>query len=66
MFVLQHFDDMFETNNFEERMSIEPCTKKIETNFFNYSNMTSNNIKCLSLHGHMSQLTDILKKSNSR
>lgn len=56
---------MFETGNFEERMSIEDCEKEIATSFFYYDNITSNNIRCLSFHGHVANLKKILKTSKS-
>lgn len=65
VYTLQHFKDMFETGNFEERMAIEDCQGKIKKSFFN-NRLISNNIKCLSFHGHVSQLTEILKKSSSK
>lgn len=64
-YVLQHFKDMFETGNFEERMAIEDCQDKIKKSFFN-NRLISSNVKCLSFHGHVSQLTEILEKSTSK
>lgn len=66
VYILQHFKDMFENGNFEEKMSIENCDEPIQTNFFYYENITSSNIQCLSFHGFASQLTEILKKSTAR
>lgn len=66
VYVLQHFEDMFETGNFEERMEIDKCHNVHVANFFFYSNFTSNNIKCLSFHGHASQLVDILHNSSAK
>lgn len=67
VYVLQHFEDMFDTGNFEERMQIEKChNNKHDPSYFFYSNITSNNIKCLSFHGHASQLADILKTSSAK
>lgn len=66
VYVLQHYSDMFETGNFEERMSVEPCQKEIQTNFYHYSNITSDNIKCLSFHGHSLNLIELLETSTAR
>lgn len=66
VYVLQHFSDMFETGNFEDRMAVEICQNPIHTSFFHYENVTSSNIKCLSFHGHATQLSELLEKSSSR
>lgn len=66
VYVLQHFKDMFETGNFEERLAVEDCQHEIQTNFFHYKNMTSKNMRCLSFHGDTSLLTRILKTSKAR
>lgn len=66
VFVLQHFENMFESGNFEERMEISNCNKKMRTNFFHYDNITFENLKCLSFHGHVSQLEQILENTTSR
>lgn len=64
--MLKHFDDMFETGNFEERMAVTDCKSNDKVNFFHYTNLTSDNVKCLSFHGHTSQLKDLLLKSKAR
>lgn len=66
VYVLQHFEDMFETGNFEERMQIDTCHNEHNPTFFFFSNITSNNIKCLSFHGHTSQLVNILHSSSAK
>ncbi|XP_018322951.1 GDP-fucose protein O-fucosyltransferase 2 isoform X2 [Agrilus planipennis] len=66
VYILQHFEDMFKTNNFEDRMLIEPCQNVIQTSFFYYENITSTNIKCLSFHGKVSDLSKLLRDSTYR
>lgn len=66
VYVLEHFEDMFETGNFEDRFEETRCGDDINVKFYNYVNLTSDNIKCLSFHGYMSQLTKILNKSKAR
>ncbi|GLV36279.1 O-fucosyltransferase 2 [Carabus blaptoides fortunei] len=65
VFILQNFEDMFETGNFEDKMAVEECTENETVNFYKYDNLTSNNIRCLSFHGHASQLISLLEKSTS-
>lgn len=66
VYVLQHYEDMFSSGKFEEKMNISSCVKEPTTNFYYYQNVTSNNIRCLSFHGHTSQLTKILKETNAQ
>lgn len=66
VYMLQHFENMFETGNFEERVEIGKCNKRISTHFFYYDNVTSEIIKCLSFHGHTSQLEEVLGNTTSR
>lgn len=66
VFILQNFEDMFKTGNFEDKMAVEECTENDFVNFYEYDNLTSNNIRCLSFHGHASQLISILEKSTSK
>ncbi|KAI4467185.1 gdp-fucose protein o-fucosyltransferase 2 [Holotrichia oblita] len=66
VYILQHYQDMFETGKFEEKMSIEDCNEPIRVNYFYYNNITSNNVRCLSFHGYTSQLTSVLKNSTAR
>lgn len=57
---------MFETGNFEDKMEVAECNNDYTVNFFDYNNITFNNIKCLSFHGHISDLQHILKTFNAR
>lgn len=66
VYVLQHFEDMFKTGNFEDRLAVENCQSEIQTNFFFYKNMTAKNMYCLSFHGHTSLLSRILEKTAAR
>lgn len=66
VYVLQHFEDMFESGNFEDRMAISDCLQEIKTNFFFYDNVTSDNIKCLSFHGYTSQLINVIDNTTAR
>nr|CAH7723876.1 unnamed protein product [Callosobruchus chinensis] len=59
VFTLQHFEDMFETGNFEDRMQIDKCRKKQHVSFFFYNNITANNYRCLSYHGPAIKLTQL-------
>lgn len=66
VYVLQHFEDMFKTGNFEDRLAVEDCQNEIQTNFFYFDNVTSENMYCLSFHGHTSLLTKILETTSAR
>lgn len=66
VYVLQHFQDMFKTGNFEDRLAIEDCQNEIQTNFFFYNNLTSKSIRCLSFHGHTTLLSKILKATRAK
>lgn len=66
VYVLQHFEDMFKTGNFEDRLAVEDCQNEMQTNFFFYDNLTSNHMHCLSFHGHTSLLTRVLETTNAR
>lgn len=66
VYVLQHFEEMFRTGKFDEKMLVEKCQNIPSTNFFHYDNVTSGNVKCLSFHGHASLLKDILKTFNGK
>lgn len=66
VYVLQHFEDMFKTGNFENRIAIEDCQDEIQTNFLFYNNITSNSMRCLSFHGHATLLTKILENTSAR
>lgn len=66
VYILQHYQDMFTSGNFEDKMSIEDCNEQISTNFFHYDNITSHNIKCLSFHGFTSQLSSLVHKSEAQ
>ncbi|CAH0550446.1 unnamed protein product [Brassicogethes aeneus] len=64
-YILQHFEDMFESGNFEDRMEVEKCTKDYKPLFFHYSNITSNNVKCLSFHGSSTNLIKLFNESTA-
>ncbi|VEN54367.1 unnamed protein product [Callosobruchus maculatus] len=59
VYTLQHFEDMFETGNFEDRMQIDKCRKKQNISFFFYNNITANNYHCLSYHGPVTKLVQL-------
>ncbi|KAL0275181.1 UNVERIFIED_CONTAM: hypothetical protein PYX00_003123 [Menopon gallinae] len=75
VYVLQHFEDTFTSGNFEDRMKIEPCLAKIryrragdayEGYFWDFRNVTSKKVDCLSYHGPAVKLADVLKMSEAR
>ncbi|XP_076268681.1 O-fucosyltransferase 2 isoform X2 [Rhynchophorus ferrugineus] len=66
VYILQHFEDMFETGNFEEKWKVEKCQKAPKSRYFYYSNITSNNVKCISFHGPATKLSEVFKKTNAR
>lgn len=66
VYILQHFEDMFKSGKFEDKVEIQKCNKDFFTTFYHYDNITSNNVRCLSFHGHASQLSKILEQSNAR
>lgn len=66
VYTLQHFDDMFETGNFEDRMKIEKCQKRNDVTFSFYDNVTSSNFHCLSYHGPATKLVDLFLNTSAR
>ncbi|KAG5893239.1 hypothetical protein JTB14_013401 [Gonioctena quinquepunctata] len=66
VYTLQHFKDMFETGNFEERMTLEKCTRKEEPSFFFYKNITAKHSQCLSYHGPATKLTELFLSSPAK
>lgn len=62
VYTLQHFEDMFETGNFDDRIEINECQKKYEHLFFFYDNITSKSYNCLSYHGPVSKLKELFLK----
>ncbi|XP_030764896.1 uncharacterized protein LOC115889108 isoform X3 [Sitophilus oryzae] len=66
VYILQHFEDMFETGNFEERWKVEKCHKPPKLKYFYYANITSNTVKCISFHGPATKLQEIFLKTNAR
>lgn len=66
VYILQHFEDMFESGHFEEKWSIEKCRKPPKLRFFYHTNITSNNVQCLSFHGPASKLAEIFEQDPSR
>ncbi|KAJ8925279.1 hypothetical protein NQ315_009107 [Exocentrus adspersus] len=65
VYTLQHFEDMFETGNFEDRMKIDECQRRSEVTFFFYDNITSHNFYCLSYHGPATKLTDLFLNTSA-
>lgn len=63
---LQHFEDMFETGNFEDRMEIAPCQKKDDNTYFFYKNVTGATVRCLSYHGPATKLTELLRNTTAK
>ncbi|XP_047103138.1 GDP-fucose protein O-fucosyltransferase 2-like isoform X2 [Schistocerca piceifrons] len=77
VFYLQHPKDLWKDENFEERYSIDECPQSIpyrkvtkdgiwRGKFWGYSNLTATDLKCISFHGHVSLLVDILKNIHKR
>ncbi|CAH1991284.1 unnamed protein product [Acanthoscelides obtectus] len=58
VYTLQHFEDMFETGNFEDRMELKNKCKE-DLSFFLYSNITANKYYCLSYHGPATKLSQL-------
>ncbi|CAG9766227.1 unnamed protein product [Ceutorhynchus assimilis] len=66
VYILQHYEDMFESGNFVDKWSVEKCQKPPKLRFFHYTNITSNNVQCLSFHGPATKLSEVLKQDKSR
>ncbi|XP_060536544.1 GDP-fucose protein O-fucosyltransferase 2 [Cylas formicarius] len=66
VYILQHFDDMFETGKFVDKLEIQKCQNPPKVRYFYYNNMTSTNVKCLSFHGPASQLIQLLQNTSSK
>ncbi|XP_056633675.1 GDP-fucose protein O-fucosyltransferase 2 isoform X1 [Diorhabda sublineata] len=63
---LQHFENMFETGDFRDRMEISPCRNKNDNNYFFYKNVSSANVKCLSYHGPATKLIELLRNTTAK
>lgn len=57
---------MFKSGVFKDKYALESCNKPMHISYFYYSNVTSNNISCLSFHGPTSQLIQMLKDSSAK
>nr|XP_023014074.1 GDP-fucose protein O-fucosyltransferase 2 isoform X1 [Leptinotarsa decemlineata] len=66
IYSLQHFEDMFETGNFEDRMKIDKCLRKEEPTFFFYKNITAKISYCLSYHGSATKLTELFLNTTAK
>ncbi|XP_067003331.1 GDP-fucose protein O-fucosyltransferase 2 [Anabrus simplex] len=76
VYVLQHYKDDWESGKWEEKYGIEPCNEKLPYSatpdgsytgrFWGYNNFTAKQVRCLSFHGHVSQLKGLLKKTKAR
>ncbi|CAG9821026.1 unnamed protein product [Phaedon cochleariae] len=66
VYTLQHFENMFETGNFEDRMKIEKCLNKPDLTFFFYDNITAKHAQCLSYHGPATKLTELFLNNTAK
>lgn len=66
VYVLQHFEDMFESGKFEEKLELQKCRTQKHPTYFYYGNLTSLNVNCLFFHGSALKLIDILEKSKAK
>lgn len=66
VYILQHYDDMFESGKFEEKWNVDKCSKPPKLRFFYYSNITSYNVQCVSFHGPATKLAELLKQDQSK
>ncbi|XP_066257171.1 GDP-fucose protein O-fucosyltransferase 2 [Euwallacea similis] len=66
VYVLQHFEEMFKSGNFEDKWEIEKCQKLPKLRFFYYTNITSYNVQCLSFHGPSTKLIEVFKQDQAR
>lgn len=63
---LQHFEDMFETGNFEDRMKFDDCNRNFDYTYFFYKNITAKKIQCLSYHGPATKLTEAFLNTTAK
>ncbi|CAG9856545.1 unnamed protein product [Phyllotreta striolata] len=66
VYTLQHFEDMFETGNFQDKMQLDNCNKDYHYSYFSYKNVTSKNTRCLSYHGPATKLSEIFSNSSAK
>lgn len=66
VYILQHFEEMFKSGNFEDKWEIEKCQNPPKLRFFYYTNITSYNVQCLSFHGPSSKLIEVFKQEQAR
>ncbi|XP_063237692.1 GDP-fucose protein O-fucosyltransferase 2 isoform X3 [Bacillus rossius redtenbacheri] len=74
VFVLQHYKDAFKTGKWEEKYEIQPCVDEPRYReradggaggfsgwFWGLPDVTARRVRCLSFHGHASQLQDTVQ-----
>ncbi|XP_066152353.1 GDP-fucose protein O-fucosyltransferase 2 isoform X2 [Euwallacea fornicatus] len=66
VYVLQHFEEMFKSGNFEDKWEIGKCQKLPKLRFFYYTNITSYNVQCLSFNGPSTKLIEVFKQDRAR
>lgn len=68
VFILKHFEEMFETGNFQDKYEYtNDCKEKTELNdLWGYSNVTFGTVKCLKFQGTTSLLKNIIKDSKAK
>ncbi|KAJ8963340.1 hypothetical protein NQ318_018812, partial [Aromia moschata] len=66
VYTLQHFEDMFETGNFEDRFKIDQCRSDYAISFFHYENITGRDFYCLSYHGPATKLEEIFLNTTAQ
>lgn len=66
VYTLQHFEDMFETGNFEEKMKITKCQQKNHHTFFFYNNITSNVDYCILYSGAVTKLKELFINTEAK
>jgi peptide-O-fucosyltransferase len=76
VYVLQHYKDMWESNQWVEKFEVQPCHEKHRYRllkdgqytgwFWGYANITAAEVHCLSFHGHASKLKGVLENLKAR
>ncbi|KAK9890965.1 hypothetical protein WA026_013303 [Henosepilachna vigintioctopunctata] len=65
VYVMQNWEEMMTTGYFVNKWQVVECEEEDEISYFYYTNVTSNNVKCLKFHGPSTYLTELLLKSRA-
>ncbi|XP_045460852.1 GDP-fucose protein O-fucosyltransferase 2 [Harmonia axyridis] len=66
VYVMKNWNEMMKSGNFMNKLEVAACDQEEQISYFYYTNITSNNVKCMRFHGPSTLLTQILSASSAR